>query len=292
MLIAERLEHTKLSNAEKVAADFILSQKKNLRGLTTRQIAAMGYTTPSTLVRLGQHMGYHGWKDFLEAFLDEVDYLERYFQNVNANKPFESNDDTKTIANKIAALCQESIEDTMEMLNYEEIEKAVDLMEQSVNIYIVALSISLDCCRLFKSEMMRIGKAVIMETNHGEQLNSLILSTPQDCAIVVSYSGSSTRVVQEAQALYSRNVPIILITGRGENPVNPLASHIINITTRERLYSKIAGFSSQQSIHLILSILYSCYYARNYETNWKKRIEIAQYGDFNRRATSEIMKER
>ena len=291
MLITEQLEHAKLSNAEASVAQFILKEKKNLKGLTTRQIASMGYATPSTLVRLGQRLGYHGWSDFLEDFLDEADYLERYFKNVDANKPFQSSDDTKAIANKIAALCKESIEDTMEMMDYSSIEKAVDLMEKSKNIYIVALSISLDCCRLFRSEMIRIGKSVILESNHGEQLNSLLLATPQDCAIVVSYSGSSSRIVQECNALYQRKVPLILVTGRGENPINQLSPHIINITTRERLYSKIAGFSSQQSIHLILDILYSCYYARNYDENWKKRIEIAKYGDFSRTATSQIMKE-
>ena len=291
MLITEQLEHKKLSNAEASDAQFILKEKKNLKGLTTRQIAAMGYTTPSTLVRLGQRLGYHGWSDFLEDFLDEVDYLERYFQNVDANRPFLPSDDTKTVANKIATLCKESIDDTMEMMDYDAIEQAVDLMEQSKDIYIVALSISLDCCRLFRSEMIRIGKSVVLESNHGEQLNSLLLASPQDCAIVVSYSGSSSRVVQECSALYQRKVPMILITGRGENPINQLSDHVINITTRERLYSKIAGFSSQQSIHLILDILYSCYYARNYDANWKKRIEIAKYGDFSRTATSEIMQE-
>ena len=130
MLITEQLEHTKLSNAEASVAQFILKEKKNLKGLTTRQIAAMGYTTPSTLVRLGQRLGYHGWSDFLEDFLDEVDYLERYFQNVDANRPFLPSDDTKTVANKIATLCKESIDDTMEMMDYDAIEQAVDLMEQ------------------------------------------------------------------------------------------------------------------------------------------------------------------
>ena len=101
MLITEQLEHTKLSNAEAGVAQFILKEKKNLKGLTTRQIASMGYTTPSTLVRLGQRLGYHGWSDFLEDFLDEVDYLERYFQNVDANRPFLPSDDTKTVANKM-----------------------------------------------------------------------------------------------------------------------------------------------------------------------------------------------
>ena len=292
MLLTERIEHIKLSNAEKEVAKFILKEKNNLKGLTTRQIASMGYTTPSTLVRLGQHLGYQGWSDFWEAFLDEVDYLERFFLNVDANKPFNSNDDTKTIANKIATLCKESIDDTMEMIDYNIIKKSVDLMIRSKKIYIVAISTSMDCCRLFKSDMIRIGKAVTLESNHGDQMNSILLATPEDCAIVVSYSGSSANVVIEAKALHNRNVPIILITSRGENPMNQLASYVINVSTREKLYSKIAGFSSQESIHLILNILYSCYYARNYKTNWDTRIEIAKYGDFSRTATSQIMMEK
>lgn len=291
MLLTERIENAKLSNAEKEVAKFILSQKNNLKGLTTRQIASMGYTTPSTLVRFGKHLGYRGWSDFLEAFLDEVDYLERFFKNIDVNKPFEPQDDTKTIANKIVTLCKESIDDTMKMIDYNVIKQSVDLMISSKKIYIVAISTSMDCCRLFKSNMIRIGKSVTLESNHGDQMNSILLATPEDCAIVVSYSGSSTNVVRETQTLYGKNVPIILITGRGENSMNQLASHIINISTREKLYSKIAGFSSQESIHLILNILYSCYYARNYNINWNNRIEIAKHGDISRKATSQIMME-
>ena len=164
-------------------------------------------------------------------------------------------------------------------------------MLRSRNIYLVAVSISLDCTWLFKRNMQRLGKTVLLESNNAEQLCTVLSATVEDCAIIVTYSGSPVRIQDEAKVLHDKGVPIILLTGLGDNPVRPLADYTLNVTTRERLYSKVGNFSTNVSVHLLLDILYSCYFAADYEKNWKNRLEIAQKMEQYRSSRNEIMKE-
>ena len=291
MLLSQQIEELHLPHAEAAVAKYILEQGSQLKGMSTRKIASKAYTTPATLVRLGQRLGFEGWTDFFTAFLEEREYLERHFNKIDANCPFSKLDNQTTIANKIATLHMESIQDTMALLNYDELYKAVDCLLKSKNIYLVGVSVSLDCTWLFKRNMQRIGKNVILESNQGELFFSLFSATENDCAIIVSYSGTTKRVVDAMSILNKQNVPTILITGLGNNDIKEKASHVIYMTTRERLSSKIGNFTTEVSIHLILDILYSCYFAENYEKNWNMRLYIAHQEEQYRPSKNQIMME-
>lgn len=291
MLLTQQMEEMNLPSAEKTAASYLLAKGSQLKGMSTRKIAADAFTTPATLVRLGQRLGFEGWTDFFEAFLEERNYLERHFQNIDANRPFSPKDSHTAIANKIAVLHQESISDTMSLLNYDILKQAVDCMLRSRNIYLIGVSISLDCTWLFKRHMQRLGKIVLLETNNGEQFLTSMSATPEDCAIIVTYSGSLQRVQNEAKLFHERKVPIILLTGLGDNEVRHYADYILDVTTRERLYSKIGNFSTNVSIHLLLDILYACYFAADYEKNWKTRKNRSYMAESLRSSQNEIMRE-
>lgn len=291
MLLNQKMKEMHLPHAEAGVVQYLLAQGSAVRGLSTRRIASECYTTPPTLVRLGQRLGFEGLADFIDAFLDEQDYVERHFQQIDANRPFSPGSSPATIANKIATLQQESIQDTIALLDYHMLQKAVNCLLRTRNVYLVGVSISLDCTYQFKHQMQRLGKNVILEANQGELLCTLMAATPDDCAIVVSYSGTTQRIVDAMRILYEEGVPIILLTGLGQNPIIEKAECVLHMTTRERLYSKIGNFTTEVSTHLLLDILYSCYFAADYEKNWDRRIRTAHQAELYRLSDNEIMME-
>ena len=48
-----------------------------------------------------------------------------------------------------------------------------------------------------------------------------------------------------ARTLKGRSVPIIAITSLGDNELKKYADVVLHISTREKLYSKIAGYSNE-----------------------------------------------
>ena len=75
------------------------------------------------------------------------------------------------------------------------------------------------------------------------------------------------------------------------NELKKYGDVVLNISTREKLYSKIGGFVNENSIKLILDILYACYFDKDYEGNLNKRIHISKESETTRFASLDIMKE-
>ena len=86
-------------------------------------------------------------------------------------------------------------------------------------------------------------------------------------------------------------IPIIAITNIGENTVSRNADVVLRICTREKLYSKIATFSTDISFEYILDLLYSCIFALNYDKNVERKTKISSMIEKGRFSTIDIMKE-
>ena len=114
---------------------------------------------------------------------------------------------------------------------------------------------------------------------------------PEACAIIVSYSGETPILVRVMKVLKAKSIPVIVITNIGENSLTKEADCILRITTREKLYSKIATFSTDMSITYLLDVLYSCVFALNYEQNVKTKTAISRAIETGRVSSLDILKE-
>lgn len=289
MLISNKLESmNSLSKSEEVLANYILSQKENIENLSTKDLANATYTSPSTVVRLSQKLGFSGWNQFKEKYLEELKYLNTHLSNVDPDFPFEAHDTFMNIASKVSHLALNSIEDTLSLLKNDELKKAVQLLCKSQVINVYGIGNSLLMAYDFKHKMLRINKHVEIMNFPGEQIIVASNSSPANCAILISYSGESKEVLKIAEILKSKNTQMIVLTSIGENSLTAFADCIFSISTRENLYSKISTYSSNNSIHLILDILYSCVFKMNYDYNLKYKADISKNLD-ERFSTSNLM---
>jgi len=292
MIISNKLESMKsLSKSEEVLAQYILIQKENIEKLSTKDLANATYTSASTVIRLSQKLGFSGWKELKEKYLEELQYLNQHFSNIDSNFPFASNDNLMNVASKIGHLACESIEDTLSLLKNEDLNKAVTLLDKAQIINIFGLSNSLLMAYDFKHKMIRINRHVDILNLPGEQAYVAANSSPNDCAILISYSGEISESLQIAKILKRNKTPIISLTSIGENTLKSFADCTFSITSREKLYSKIATYSTNNSIHLILDILYSCLFKINYNYNLEYKTNISKIID-TRFTTSNLLKEK
>jgi len=291
MLISNKLESiNSLSKSEEVLANYILNEKENIENLSTKNLANATYTSPSTVIRLSQKLGFSGWNEFKEKYLEEIKYLNKHLSNVDPDFPFEAHDNFMNIASKVGHLASNSIDDTLSLLKNDEIKKAVQLLCKSQIINVYGISNSLLMAYDFKHKMLRINKHVEIMNLPGEQIIVASNSSPANCAILISYSGESKEVLKIAEILKSKNTQMIVLTSIGENSLTTFADCTFSISTREKLYSKISTYSSNNSIHLILDILYSCVFKMNYDYNLKYKSNISKNID-ERFFTSDLTNE-
>ncbi|TCI54261.1 MULTISPECIES: MurR/RpiR family transcriptional regulator [unclassified Exiguobacterium] len=288
MLLTEKLKQDLFSPSERGVIDYLFEQREHISTQTMKQIAEATYTHPSILSRIAEKLEFSGWVDLKTVFLEEIDYLNRHFSTIDANYPFVAEDGLMTVANKVAALKQMTIEDTLSLLDHEAFEQAVTMLHEARHIKVFSIIHNLLLCHDFKSKMNRIGKQVTLCEVDAEF--EAANSDEGTCALLISYTGESDYTVGLIPYLKSRRVPVLALTSLGENAISNQADCTLRLTTRERLYSKIGSFTSNDSIHCLLDLLYAGIFSKDYDENLAYKIQISKRFD-HRKSSSEVMQE-
>lgn len=276
MLLREKMRTFQFSNSESIVIDYILNNGDVIRNQSINTIAKKTHTSPPLLIRIAKKLGYNGWVELRNDYLQESVYLEGYFQDIDPNKPFNENDSLTTIASKIVALNIESAKDTLSLIEHDSLQKAVYLINQAHTVKLYGTTNILFAAQEFKNKMRHIQKPCIVEPYQDEQAFEANISDAKDCAIIISYSGETIFLKRIISILKKNHVPIILLSSIGENSLSILADVTLHITTREKSSSKISGFTSLASIHLLLDILYSGVFSLDYQNNFNKKTSISK----------------
>lgn len=275
MLLTEQIQETRFSNSEKEVIRYIEKEKENIEDYPITYIAKKANTVPSTLVRIAKKLGFVGWNDFKKAYLEELHYLNSHFSHIDANIPFTEDDSLTHIAYKIGLLHEESVKDTLSLIHPESLQKATSLLLKAKKIHVMAISNLVYAAEEFVFKLRRIGVDARTYPD-GYLLPEAFMVSKEDCCLIISYSGQTKPLLEAVHTLNQRNIPVIAITSIGDNDLYHLADVCLYVTTREKSYKKIGPFTSLESIHLLLDILYSCYFQYHYTNNYEHKIKLAQ----------------
>ena len=268
MRILDQFEYLDdFSEAEQSVIQWILVHKEEVLKMSTHQLASVTFTSPATIVRLCQKLGLKGYNAFKIKLSSELEYLSHYEDLINANTPFKKEDDTLSVAKNLAQLTKDSIDETLSLLDIDLIDRITSLLYNAKEIDLYATSYPLLYAQDFGLKMNHIGARVNVCTLHGEPIFQALNSNKDHCAILISYSGETKSLIELAQILKTHHTPTIAITNVGQNQLASLCDYVIHVSSREKIRSKIANYSSQASIHFILDLLYSTYFKMDYDKN-------------------------
>lgn len=126
----------------------------------------------------------------------------------------------------------------------------------------------------FMLDMRRISKEVTTSVSHQEQLIKAATSNKDRVALIISYTGETKDILEVCQLLNATETPMICISSVGNNSLSDLCDITLNIVTWEKMFSKISTFSSSVSTLLVLDILYAGLFARNYDDNKERLLQL------------------
>lgn len=294
MYLFQKIEELMMTynDARRSIGAFVIQERTNLYKYTINDIAENTFTSKATVVRFAKALGFDGWKEFMKAFIAEIKYEETHQDDVDANYPFTEKDSPKEIKEKIKSLQIQSIEDTADLLEIEMLEKATNYLLDAKRVFIFGLSPNTFLGELFRRKMITIGKSVEIARTGETGIISRTLSN-NDCAILISYSGNNdtTDPTCHLKTLLDNNVPVIGITSGGDNLIRRNLDCVLTISSKERLYSKISNFATEQSIQYILNVLFANYFSKNYENNYKFKLQNSKILETRRIATLNTMKD-
>ena len=280
------------TDARHAVGEFILQEPDDLYQYTVTEIAEKTFTSKATVVRFAKAMGYDGWKEFMKDYIAEVKYQKDHQNTVDFNLPFQKDDSVDVIIENIKKLQMESIRETADLLDGRILEKAINDLVKANNVVIFCSSPNTYLGELFKRKLLTIGKRANVAMNGESGIEAASLG-PQDCALIISYAGNSVaqNPVNRIGILKKNHVPIIGITSGGDNYMRRNLGCILTMSSRERLYTKIANYATEESLNYILNVLFSGCFARQYKQNLDFKINNSRLLEQERLTMMKEMKE-
>lgn len=279
MFLFQKIEEVMMTyhDARSTIAQFILQEKDALYTYTIEEIAQHTYTSKATVVRFAKTLGYDGWREFIKDYVAEKKYQDNHVSDVDVNYPFQADSSIDEMIENIQKVQVESIQDTKDLLDKEQLKKATSYLLDAKHIVIFALSPNIFLAELFRRKMITINKQVDI-ARIGEMGIISRTMNEKDCAIVISYSGNNVEVepMSHINTLLQRHVPIIGITSGGDNYMRNVLDCVLTMSSKEKLYTKIANFATEESLQFILNVLFSNVYASDYEMNNVFKVDTAR----------------
>lgn len=255
-LVKMKAVREELSGSEKKIADFILSNSALIRDYSSQHLAGSVGVSQSSVVKFSQKLGYRGFTDLKLAIHEAVVISES--QDIGHRKNsngLQHNDES--IFDRLLAAKQDALVGTMQLNDEARVLSAVEVLERSKRIQIVALGAGSLVARNFASVLLRLGKTVLSEMDTYNQLVSVAMLGKGDAAVIVTFSGQSNKMLQIAKHARKAGATVISLTNYSANPVRALADiELFTVTHRKgefEIPGIVASTSQQHVVDLIVS---------------------------------------
>ena len=200
------------------AAEFCLQNVNILVVQSMRAFAAQAGVKPATLLRLAQRLGFSGWGELIDAFIDDLGLRNDTY--VSKAKKLVAKDTQSNLYEEVFQAHQANLVFTGSE-NQQAMPRAVTLLDEADNVYICGFRASFPIAwswyyvyRLFNRRVSLIdGLASNIEVFTREL-------TARDCVLLTSFAPYSRESLDVLHAAQRAGARIIAIT---DSPVSPLA---------------------------------------------------------------------
>lgn len=250
---------------EKLIAEYIL--ENDILQDSAQALGEKTNTSAAAIIRFSKKIGFKGFSD-LKMNLAQSTKEEK--QEVDLI--FEPEDNISTLVEKGCRLNMNTVLKTYQLINIDTLEASIDLLNNASTIYLFGVGGSSVIGLDIYQKLMRIGKKVIYNADLHVQMTFAQSMDQNDAALIISYSGSTTGLVDVARVLYEKQIPFISITQINSNPISKLSTYSLKVPSEEKAL-RIGAVSSRISSFVITDLLYYGVFKKNFEEHKKNLID-------------------
>jgi len=253
-----------LSNTEKKVADYFMKNVEDVFNKPIAQLAQEAGVSKVAWVRFCKDIGYDGLKDLKKALFAQ---MRDKSDEVVADPFSDVRDiaDTKSLIEGIKHNSLRAIQDTAEMLDPDSLEKAARTILNARSVRIFGVGASGMVGNDLHSKLMRINKNSYFATDHHTQLTYAASMTPQDVAVLISMSGTTSEILEILSLLKRYQTPSIALTKYSKTPLAMNADTVLYISSPE-ITLRSGAMSSRLAQLMVIDALFTAVAHMDYET--------------------------
>lgn len=223
-----------LPASERKIAEYILENPYEVVNCKVNDLADRTNSSGAAVIRLCKSLGLNGFQDLKVRIAGDLGKTaEQGYRDITSDETAEMIVQ-KTLNNSI-----QSLRDSSEVINYEELKKAVDVLLKAKNIHFFGIGASSIIAVDAQQKLLRINKRATAFVDTHLVATLIANADPDDAVFTISFSGETIEAIEVTKLAKEQGVKTISLTKYGPSSVASLAD--INLYTS---YSKEAPFRS------------------------------------------------
>ena len=178
------------------------------------------------------------------------------------------------ICHNVGGVYKQTIEGTNQVLDMNELEKAVDYIDKANIIDLFAVGDSFLSALMFEHKMTYVNKLVNLKIIPTEQTQQALYTTKNSVALIISYSGQTNEIKPIVERIKINGGTIIAITSLNDSYLRKKADICLTMCSKENIINKIGSFSSKISSDYIIDLIYSLLFKKNYQELLIKKVSM------------------
>jgi DNA-binding MurR/RpiR family transcriptional regulator len=219
---------------------------------TINELAAECHTSVASVVRFCRAIGFSGYAPLRMALATELGKEAAQFSARGAFGSEISQDDSlREAVSKLAALELLAIEETVARLDFDELDAAVDAIDQADRILLYGIGASQFVAVDLAHKLLRVGRNAHALADPHEAIAAAVLHSAPTVAIGFSHGGSTPETVRFLDAARDNGAATIAVTSAKESPVARAADHALYTEVRESTFRAGAMVSRIAQLTLV-----------------------------------------
>lgn len=216
-------KYSSMSKGQKLLSTYITDNYDNAVFLTAEKLGKVVGVSESTVVRFATHLGYRGYPEFQKALeelvrnkLNSIQRMEVTYGRISQSK----------ILDTVLQSDAEKIKSTLEQIDQNAFESALDIILNAKHIYIVGIR---SCAPLasfmsFYFNLMFDNVHLLHTSSSSELFEQMVRISEEDVIIGISFPRYSMRTLKAMEFANNRNAKVITLTDSVHSPMNLYSS--------------------------------------------------------------------
>ena len=214
------------SKGQRSIASYLLTHYDKAAYMTAARLGSLVGVSESTVVRFATELGFSGYPELQAALQKLVRSRLTSFQRMEVTNTLIGDGD---VLDKVLLSDMDKIRNTMEEIDHESFERAVDAIANAKNIYIIGVRSSAALAGFLNHSLRMIFDHVrFVQTTSGSEMLEHIMSVGEgDVMIAISFPRYSTRIINAVEYARSRNADVVALTDSENSPIAPFANQLL-----------------------------------------------------------------
>ncbi len=217
--------HT-FSKGQKLISAYILANYDKAAYMTAAKLGAIVNVSESTVVRFAIELGFDGYPDFQHSLQEIVRTKLTSFQRIEVTNNLIGDGDVLT---KVLNADSDKIRHTLDEIDREAFENAVDKIVSAKKIYVVGVRSSASLASFLSHSLgMIFDEVKLVESSSGSEMFEQIVSIGEnDVMIAISFPRYSKKIINAVDYAKHKSANVIAITDSAMSPIASRANQIL-----------------------------------------------------------------